>query len=409
MDTKKYLNKDISSLINWLSNSDILNKEPKHIAHSVNNGYNWIKHKYSYVYNEITGYAISTYIYLYKVYDEPKYLNLAKQISTYLLSIQDKNPNSKTVGAFFYAFQQPNLEQSNLYYCFDNFIIIQGLIDLYEVTEDRNLLDAAQITADFVLSMSHTINDGSYWARYDKNNDKFDFPTAKFSGDRGILHGKMAIAMLKLWNITKKEKYKRGAIEALDFALTLQESDGSFWANINKKYVFSHAQCYVCEGLAYAYYVLKDEKYLTAIKKSLNFFLRNMRSDGSLLHIYKDQILWRNFIFSIFPYSALDATAQYIRLVIFLSKIENDAKIIDKYLLDNSVNFLLTNQIKQPQNKNINGALWHKVSKRAGITIKSPIISTWVSQFGLQALIEYEKCKCSDETKENNLIIENLY
>lgn len=397
---------NIDLLLRWLTETDVLNKIGE-LEYSTNNGYSFRKKKYNFVYNEITGYSVSAFVYLFKELKEEKYLTYAQKSAEYLMSVQEKNQNLETVGAIFHSFSLPESKKSNFYYIFDNFIIILGLCDLYSVEKNPKYLETAELIANWILNNMLKDN-GSYYARYDSKKETKQWLTGNFAGDNGVLHAKGAIALLKLYNFTHIIKYKEIAEKTLNWALELQDENGGFWANEKKEYLFSHAQCYVCEGLVYAYYQLQEKRYLEALEKALEFFRRKLNKDGSLYHIYKDQKLWRKIAFGICPYKTTDATSQYIRLVILLSYIKHDKTILEQYRVDDSIKFILDNQVLNSSDKNKLYGLYHKICDRFGFKIISPVMSTWCVQFSIQALFEYLYYNIEDNERFRSFI-QNLY
>lgn len=377
----------IDLLIKWLTETDVLNKSDK-FDYSLNNGYSFRKKRYNFVYNEITGYSISVFIYLFNRLKEDNYLLYAQKVAAYLLSIQEKNQSLEVYGSVVQGFRLPKFEKSEFYYTFDNFIIIQGLCDLYSVDKNPRYLESAELIADWIIDKMLK-NTGSYYARYNSKKESKDWITKKFSGDNGVLHAKSAIAFLKLYNFTHNSKYKEIAEKTLNWALSLQDNDGGFWANEKKEYLFSHAQCYICEGLVYTYYQLRKTCYLEALENALEFFRIKLNKDGSLYHIYKDKKLWRKIVLGVCPYKATDVTSQYIRLVILLSYIKQDETILKHYRIADSIDFILDNQVINSCDKNELNGLYHKICDRFGFKIISPIMSTWCVQFSIQALFEY--------------------
>lgn len=399
---------NIDLLVHWLTSSDVLNKDSTNIIeYSTNNGYSWKSRTYKFVYNEITGYSISTFVYLCKVYNDKNYLKLAQNAAKYLLKIRDLDKCSNTYGAFFYGYKLPEIVKSDLYYTFDNFIIIQGLCDLYSVDKNPQYLETAELIANWILNIMLKDN-GSYYARYDSKSETKQWLTGKFAGDNGVLHAKDTIALLKLYNFTHNIKYRDIAEKTLNWALGLQDNDGGFWANEKKEYLFSHAQCYVCEGLAYAYYQLQEKPFLDAFEKALEFFRTKLNMDGSLNHIYKDRKLCRKIVFGICPYKTTDATSQYIRLVILLSYIKKDKSILEQYRVADSIKFILDNQVLDSSDKNKLYGLHHKICDRFWFKKISPVMSTWCVQFSIQALFEYKNYNIEDKERFESFI-QNLY
>ena len=89
------MDNSIDAAVEWLCESDIINKDNQKASFGgINNGYLWKDKKYQYVYNEITGYAVNTFINLYKWFGEEKYLQYSKDAADYLIRLQALDDSS---------------------------------------------------------------------------------------------------------------------------------------------------------------------------------------------------------------------------------------------------------------------------------------------------------------------------
>jgi uncharacterized protein YyaL (SSP411 family) len=248
----------IDSLINWFLNSRIYDGESYRSYYSmINTGL---------PYPEITSYALSVSSILYKMNDTQKYLERAKSCYQYLIKIS-KN------GAI------PAFEDNN-YYVFDTGIFVNGLLDLYEVDYNEEYLIEAKRSADWILS------------NFDGNSFAPSTSLGKiFWYHKSSIHlVKMAIPLLKLSKISGEDNYQQVAIKILDQFAKLQNSNGSFLVNTDSEVVMAHPHCYATEGYLYAYYFLKDSKYLEIAKNASDWLIKNQNVDGSFNREYYSKI-----------------------------------------------------------------------------------------------------------------------
>ena len=242
----------IEAAVKWLCDSDIINKDPLHGSFGgINNGYLWRDKKYQYVYNEITGYAINTFITMYRWLDKQEYLQYAKDAAGYLINMQAKDGNAIENGGIGHSLAWPDLNRVNKYYSFDNAVILHGMTSLYRMTQDEKYLHACLQIGDFLLRMQKP--DGSFYSCFDANGGVIAHEADEFFFDNGCLHIKNAIGLLYLDLLTKEERFAHAGIKVCDWGKSLLARDGLFWANTRKKYVFTHAHCYATEGYLYAY------------------------------------------------------------------------------------------------------------------------------------------------------------
>ncbi len=100
---------------------------------------------YPFIYIEITGYALTSLIYIYSELSQPEALHAAKDSANWL--IQNLNASSSFLlpAGIIEAdkFDQKG-DLSKQIYAFDNGMVIIGLLNVYKITKDRNLLIAAR-------------------------------------------------------------------------------------------------------------------------------------------------------------------------------------------------------------------------------------------------------------------------
>ena len=90
-------------------------------------GYNWRQQRRTFLYSEITGYAISTYLRLYTWTGDSKYERLAREAGDALLRLQCWKADVPESGAVPHSLRTPDLRFDERYFSFDNAMILQGL------------------------------------------------------------------------------------------------------------------------------------------------------------------------------------------------------------------------------------------------------------------------------------------
>ena len=382
------MNGNIESAIKWLAESNIRNNDKDTISFGgINNGYDWQSKKYPYVYSEITGYAINSFLNIYKWLKEEKYLRYAKEAADYLLRIQSEDRNKTEYGAIPHSLTLPDLKVVRIYWTFDNAVLLHGIADLYSIIKEEKYYDTCLKIADWLLSMQN--QDGSFLAFYDANTGVKDHELKEFHGDNGCLHVKNALGLLKLADISNDEKYYNAAQKVCDWGLKLQDSDGIFWANPKKKYVFTHAHCYATEGYLYAYYIFNNQKYLTVAQMSGDGLIKLQNQDGSLYRIYKNRFSIGSRIKErIHPWKTVDATAQAVRIWLILHSITNDEKYLK--VAQKGISFLKSMQELGSKDDNMVGGFYYQCCDTFRARRLSNMMFAWCTEFSIAALCAFE-------------------
>ncbi len=404
--------------IEWLSESDILNKDKAIASYGgVNNGYLWKERKYQYVYNEITGYSINAFLGISNFLKDERYLENSKDAADYLIKQQSTDPDSFDFGGISHSLMLPDLNVINNYYSFDNAVILHGMANLYKYSNDEKYKNACIRIADFLLRLQK--GNGSFYSYYDSNNNITEHPYDEFFYDNGCLHVKNAIGLMCMKEVLDKQNYFDAAVRLCRWGELLMGRDGLFWANPNKKYVFTHAHCYATEGYLWAYHLSQDDEYLAIALRAGNALINLQNSDGSLFRIYKNKISMRRWLgnkyrmsFNLWrserkkPWKTVDATAQSARIWSLLYCVTSDKKYLDA--AKKAVNFILKNQVKNNEDPNMFGGFYYQICDNncKSDNILSSGMYTWCTQFSLSAMI---MVKLAEERKTFKTIIDYLF
>lgn len=363
--------KEVNAAIDWFLDSGVQNKkhtldsEGNDLGGSFNAWYDLEKEQFSYAYSEITGYALTTFLYLYEVTSDNVFLERAIIIGDWLL----KNQNSN--GAFltaYYHVKKNGPVKPEEFHSFDIGMIANGLANLYRNSKDENYLVAAKKAADWLIYFQD--KNGSIAAQVGKIDGLIKDNNKTWSTQAGPYHAKLAIGFLNIYDLTTEEKYKEAAEKLCNYALTKQKEDGQFltYGDLNGTNLHPHA--YSAEGLYVAGMFLSNKKYLAAAHKA---------TEWSLLYT-KDGITPRHKHEEVFNYNErVDILSQISRLAILLEI--SDKKIVEILSVIKKYQYFGQNKSQ------VGGFLFGKMSN--GVEAKH--VNSWVSMFALQALILEEE------------------
>jgi len=320
-------------ILNWLINSEMRSKDGA--------VYSWVNPtKPGYIYNEIIGYYIKLFSYLYKRNKNDDFLNRAIVSADYL----SKNL-SKSGG----------VSRGNIDYVFDSAICVSGLIALSKVTDlNKEQVVALRKLLDFVY--------GSLLKKqvaFKKSRAVVDLD--KWSLSYGSLLIKNCIALYEAYEFFGDERYKKLAEQIAEELVEGTFKDGYFAINEKRGFVYTHSHCYATEGLLFM--SAKGYDYEGTILKSADWLAKNQNEDGSMNNWY--------FREGVEIEKQGDATAQAIRIWCCVNK----GKYIEN--IKKATIFLKSLQSKE-------GGLAYNKTDKGRI---SKDINSWVSIFAVQALL----------------------
>jgi len=323
--SKKVLNDNIR----WLLSSDI------RIKHGKNKGafYGW-KHlnpvSFPFIYSEITGYAVTAFSWLYSESGSLAFLAAAKEAYEWIM----RNMHSHLL------FARPSVTNGNnnlseVFYAFDNGVIMIGLLNLYKVTMDQTFLNSAELMAKELIK--HFFDGSKLVARLDSSyngipNNKEEL--AKWSTVSGAYHCKLSIGLLELSELTKNNLYANVSNALCDYAKKIQKSNGQFITNPDSDITYIHPHLYACEGLIHSGIKQQNNNHYSAGLKGIKWALEKIdaSSGGLVRDTSKDSS------------EQSDCTAQLLRLLIIcrpqleksydLSNLNNEIDKLHSRLLD---------------------------------------------------------------------------
>jgi hypothetical protein len=164
---------------------------------------------------EITGYAVSAFVFLYRITAEEQYLNCARAAARYLTGVAWDARNG--VMPF-------ELEPAEYTYFFDCGIIVRGLLALWRITSEPELLSVA---ASIGESMARDFGreDGEYWPILSlPGKQPLEIDPLQWSRSGGCYQLKAALAWRELAEITGDAQFRGRYERTLENALATHET-----------------------------------------------------------------------------------------------------------------------------------------------------------------------------------------
>ena len=378
-------NKELNARINfakhWLLNSGIQNVGGET---PVNGGFNaWYdldNKNYFYTYSEITGYAITTLLYLYSLRKEEVLLDRAKSAARWLV---DKALHNAGAVKTRYYYDGKNLDKysfkNNIVKSFDNGIVLSGLSNLYEFISQEEYYLVSKKISDLLLKMQK--KSGLLYPDYNLNKKKLIENYEKWSTQSGSFHVKIILGLINFARYSNNKKYEDSARKLCDSIINFQKEDGRF-TTFKEGNTNLHPHCYSAEGLLFAGWYFKDQKYIDAAVKATKWLLNNQMENGGIPSLYVND----KFI----NFERVDILAQTLRLaVIFLNN-----KLLDKKYeknVEKLVKRLLQFQYLKDGNQKGGFFYGYDVDYKTLKEKRSNHLNSWVTMFALQALIMYKQ------------------
>lgn len=192
---------------------------------------------------EISGYAASALVFLYRTTREEKYLDAARRTAAFLADqVWDE-----ALQIFPYEHPSSTEDSPHLAYFFDCGIIVRGLLAVWRETGDERLLAVAVKAA---RGMSAFWNGRDYHPILSLPDKKALPRTARWSTSPGCYQTKSALAWWEIASITGDEKLKRDYLDLIESGI---HTCRGFLAGADERFKVMdrlHAYCYFLEALS---------------------------------------------------------------------------------------------------------------------------------------------------------------
>lgn len=342
----------------WILDSGIQSDEGGFYA-----WYDLEKQSYSFLYSEITGYAITTLLFLHKTRNDERCLEKAIKAATWINS--QASCASGAVRTRLY--EDDDQADSQYSFCGDNVfsfdmgMVLYGMINLYKATGDETYLESSQRMADFLLGNMRK-EDGSFYpicsAETLLKQESFD----KWSNQSNSFHAKICLGLVDLYDITRESSYIDAVNRICDFALSRQEACGRFVTNQEDGTTHLHPHCYSAEGLLYAGGYMNSDKFINAAERATAWIYDNV-TEGKIDELYDPGPDCFN------DFQRSDVLAQSLRLGAVFGA--------DTGKMEGLRSYLLKHQYLGDHDGQTGGFFYCKKGKD---------LNSWCTMFGLQAL-----------------------
>ncbi|MBI4708377.1 MAG: hypothetical protein HY761_10725 [Candidatus Omnitrophica bacterium] len=361
----------------WMLNSGIQSKQG-----GVHSWFDLNSKEHAYIYSEITGYAITTFLFLHKIYKRDVYLVSARSAAEWLI----KNAIAPCGGVKTRLFNNDNLADKNYsfsgenIFSFDTGMALYGMVSLYQESAELKFLDAAKKMANFLVDRMQN-KDGSFAPVYNAKDNLVVQSFDKWSNQPGAFLTKACMGLIELFRLTKEIKFKKSALAQAEFGLSLQDNSGRFITNQADNTTHLHPHSYSGEGFLYLGALLKNDKFIDAARKSVEWSFENLNENG-INEVFNPST--RSFN----DFQRTDILAQVLRLGLIFSLSKNKTDSLRDYLLQFQY-------------------CWDNLKQAGGFLYsrKDPHINSWCTMFSLQALAIYEDNGLIGKNRELELFI----
>lgn len=293
----------------WTLDSGIQVRDPKsHVNGAFNAWYDQESKRFQYVYPEITGYGMTTLLYLDTLKADKRLLEKAKAAGDWAIrraidptgGIRPRDHYDRQERSLVFSFER------HLVVSFDSGMVLFGLTNVYEATGLKAYLNAAKRVGDFMADKAQK-DDGSLYACYNPSKRLWIDKPDKWSTQSGSYHAKLALGLLHLGRLTGVKKYADAAVAICDWSLKQQLPSGRFISWRSDGATHQHPHLYSAEGMIWAGLELKRADYVESAVRAVQWTLSEQDSDGGFPCAVGDRGL-RN------PHQRSDTLAQCLRL-----------------------------------------------------------------------------------------------
>ncbi|MFH1174634.1 MAG: hypothetical protein V1725_05850 [archaeon] len=372
------IHKNIQDAKNWFlsSRAQNLDNKDRYLHGSFSSWLNLDTNQYEYVYTEITGYGITSLLFLHELFGDEILIDRARYAADWIRRIAIEICGG--VRTRYYLDEKSNIDHysfdTETTYTFDDGIVLFALTKLYMRTQDKKYLQLAEFIGNFLVGILQK-QDGSFFASYDPINKHFEDSPKKWSTQSGSYHAKVAMGILSLYEVTREEKYKKSVMTFCEYALKQQTREGRFVTFRDTKGTHMHPHCYSAEGLFYTGTVLNEQRYIDAALRAAKWAISTQLEDGGVPCTYIHDVPNKN--------QRSDTLAQVLRLGVLAAQhgTLNDEEIAQiKKLKDKLAQYQLNDG---PQKggflfgNDFDGKKLHHVN-------------SWCTMFALQGLLMYD-------------------
>ena len=372
--------KAVSLAAAWLTHSGIQhNGTDKNTHGGVAAWYELDKKIYPFIYSEITGYALSCYVFLKKITAKKSFLSDAESAAAWLMNHAHHDRGIKTRYYLVKHYVSPNYcFHHGRIYAFDTAMVGYGILQLYKETNRPAYLQFAHELLHFLIDRMRR-KDGLFYAYYDSKAKNTGEDFEKWSDQSGTFHAKLALFMIDYALLTRDSRFEKYAVTLLDAVKSRQERDGRFVTGQADQSTHLHPHAYTLEGLLYGGVHLKRKDYLQSALRGFEWMLKGVSNDGSVSSIYAE---------GTFSYhERSDIVAQTLRIGAVLCALYPESMKLHEPLLQMINEHLPLFQYHGQNKKQAGGFIYGAATD--GLIREH--LNAWATMFALQALWMYRE------------------
>src|SRR3989344_4260435 len=270
------INKRIKLAKNWLLNSGIQNLEGEHKG-AFNSWFDVNKKNYPYLYSEITGYGITTLIYLYGLSKEEIFLERAKLAADWLIKKATHRSGGILCRYFYKKTEFMGSFENEEMFLFDNGMVLNGITNLYEITKDKEYKKSAIKICDYSLKF---FKDNGRVVTFSRTGNNLLHP-----------HCYAAEGLYTVGTYFDKKKYLEYSRRATDYLFSIQKSNGGIPQFFKDDNLIDFERSYIlAQTLRLGVLNSINNEKLDKLKKRLIKFQNlNKEQKGGFRYGYDDQ------------------------------------------------------------------------------------------------------------------------
>lgn len=280
---------------------------------------------HSYLYSEITGYAITIMCFLHSITKDPVFMTGARHAAQWILQ-NALHPEGGVLTRSYvnnpddhYAFERGNI------YSFDSAMAAFGMLKLYRITADEEYLACAEKIINF-LNSRMLKPEGGYYPIFDTKKGQPYEDMNKWSTQSGSFHCKLALCLCELSGIKKEVSYMESASRLIKSSLGNFYKNGRFITNMADNTSHLHPYSYTLEGMLYYTRLSKDGSHEDTIRSAFSWMAGLQEKDGG----FPTQVSGDKK--RIIPYQRCDIQAQVLRLSYFMKSDIDREMLVERFL-----------------------------------------------------------------------------
>ncbi|OGR88253.1 MAG: hypothetical protein A3J74_01485 [Elusimicrobia bacterium RIFCSPHIGHO2_02_FULL_57_9] len=253
------------------------------LAGAFNAWYDLEARRFAYVYPEITGYGITTLLYLDSLTSRHRRLARARQAGDWVLDralhpdggIRPRDYFERQERSPLFAFER------HLSVSFDSGMVLFGLTNLFAATRDVRYRRGALKVGSFLTDQVQK-KDGWFhaclvpvWRGWEERLDKW-------SAQSGPFHAKLAMGLIQLSRVTGEARFARAGAKACERSLKAQRPNGRFVCYRADGSTHMHPHMYAAEGLLWAGLELGRAAFVRSAARAAAWALSVQEPDGGM-------------------------------------------------------------------------------------------------------------------------------